>query len=211
MIIITLDTDNYKRVERQVHLPGFFSTDLYATTHFNSDPALLANVEQQLSSSLRDFAPAPGSFPGNRVLGNSLRTLLLPSGAPEKREIPTQRSLSGGFKRKDNVLANLNLKCGFQGATSSEAQVLTCLCVYKKHKGSRTECAALGVSSGSTNIARSFRGFSKTCGQHYQAIACDSFALRKSYPTFLFVQLSISRELIYSESINMGHGRKTLE
>ncbi|XP_005345532.1 leucine-rich repeat-containing protein 36 isoform X2 [Microtus ochrogaster] len=101
------------------------SSDLYATTHFNSDPALLANVEQQLSSSLRDFAPAPGSFPGNRVLGNSLRTLLLPSGAPENREIPTQRSLSGGFKRKDNVLANLNLKCGFQEATSSEAQPLS--------------------------------------------------------------------------------------
>ncbi|KAH0513198.1 Leucine-rich repeat-containing protein 36, partial [Microtus ochrogaster] len=101
------------------------SSDLYATTHFNSDPALLANVEQQLSSSLRDFAPAPGSFPGNRVLGNSLRTLLLPSGAPENREIPTQRSLSGGFKRKDNVLANLNLKCGYQEATSSEAQPIS--------------------------------------------------------------------------------------
>ncbi|XP_057609636.1 leucine-rich repeat-containing protein 36 [Chionomys nivalis] len=101
------------------------SSDLYATTHFNSDPALLANVEQQLSSSLRDFAPAPGSFPGNRVLGNSLRTLLLPPGTPENREIPTQRSLSGGFKRKDNVLANLNLKCGFQEATGSEAQPLS--------------------------------------------------------------------------------------
>ncbi|XP_038168796.1 leucine-rich repeat-containing protein 36 isoform X2 [Arvicola amphibius] len=96
------------------------SSDLYATTHFNSDPALLANVEQQLPSSLRDFAPAPGSFPGNRVLGNSLRTLLLPPGTPENREIPTQRSLSGGFKRKDNVLANLNLKCGFQEATGTE-------------------------------------------------------------------------------------------
>lgn len=53
--------------------------------------------------------------------------------------------------------------------------------------------------------------FSKTCGQHHQAIAYDSFALRKSYPTFLFVQLSISKERIYSESINMAHGRKTLE
>lgn len=171
-------------------MPGFFSTDLYATTHFNSDPALLANVEQQLSSSLRDFAPAPGSFPGNRVLGNSLRTLLLPSGAPEKREIPTQRSLSGGFKRKDNVLANLNLKCGFQEATSSEAQVLTCLCVQETQRLENRMCCSW-VSSGSTNIARSFRGFSKTCGQHYQAIACDSFALRKSYPTFyLFSFLS---------------------
>lgn len=83
--------------------------------------------------------------------------------------------------------------------------------MYKKHKGSRTECAALGVSGDSTNIARSFRGFSKTCGQHYQAIACDSSALRKSYPTFLFLQLSIAKELIYSDSINMVHDRKTLE
>ncbi|EDL11281.1 mCG23537 [Mus musculus] len=68
------------------------SSDLYATTHFNSDPALLANVEQQLSS-LRDFTPAPGSFPSSPALGNSLRTLLLPPGTPENREIPT-KSLS---------------------------------------------------------------------------------------------------------------------
>ena len=113
------------------------STDLYATTHFSSDPVLLANVEQQLSS-LRDFAPAPGSFPSNPALGNSLRTLLLPPGTPENREMPTRRSLSPsrrGFKRKDAIPANLNLKRGFQDATGSEAQVLTCLCVYKKHKG----------------------------------------------------------------------------
>ncbi|CAH7069830.1 Lrrc36 [Phodopus roborovskii] len=101
------------------------SSDLYATTHFNSDPALRTNVEQQLPSSLSDFGPAPGSFPSNRALGNSLRTLLLPPGTPENREIPTKRSLSGGFKRKDNVLANLNLKCGFQEATGSEAQPLS--------------------------------------------------------------------------------------
>ncbi|KAL1784111.1 leucine-rich repeat-containing protein 36 [Sigmodon hispidus] len=101
------------------------SSDLYATTHFNSDPALLTNVEQQLSSSLSDFAPAPASFPSNHVLGNSLRTLLLPPGTPENREIPTKRSLSRGFKRKDNVFANLNLKCGFQEATGSEAQPLS--------------------------------------------------------------------------------------
>eukprot|EP00073_Rattus_norvegicus_P032251 XP_006255569.1 PREDICTED: leucine-rich repeat-containing protein 36 isoform X4 [Rattus norvegicus] len=96
--------------------------DLYATTRFNSDHALLANVEQQLSS-LGDFAPAPGSFPSNPALGNSLRTLLLPPGTPENREIPTKRSLSPsrrGFKRKDNILANLNLKRGFQDATGSE-------------------------------------------------------------------------------------------
>ncbi|XP_076428178.1 leucine-rich repeat-containing protein 36 isoform X5 [Peromyscus maniculatus bairdii] len=99
--------------------------DLYATTHFNSEPALLTGVEQQLSSSLSDFAPAPGSFPSNRVLGNSLQTLLLPPGTPENREIPTKRSLSGGVKWKDNVLANLNLKCGFQEATGIEAQPLS--------------------------------------------------------------------------------------
>ncbi|XP_052023138.1 leucine-rich repeat-containing protein 36 [Apodemus sylvaticus] len=103
------------------------SSDLCATTHFNSDPVLLANVEQQLSS-LRDFAPAPGSFPCNPALGNSLRTLLLPPGTPENREILTKRSLSPsrrGFKRKDNIPANPNLKRGFQDATGSEAQPLS--------------------------------------------------------------------------------------
>ncbi|XP_021075879.1 leucine-rich repeat-containing protein 36 [Mus pahari] len=103
------------------------SSDLYATTHFNGDPALLANAEQQLSS-LRDFAPAPGSFPSSPAPGNSLRTLLLPPGTPENREIPTKRSLSPsrrGFKRKDGILANPNLKRGFQDATGSEAQPLS--------------------------------------------------------------------------------------
>lgn len=127
-----------------------FSTDLYATTRFNSDHALLTNVEQQLSS-LGDFAPAPGSFPSNPALGNSLQTLLLPPGTPENREIPTKRSLSPsrrGFKRKDNILANLNLKRGFQDATGSEVQVLTCLCVQETQR-LRTECTALGVWGGS--------------------------------------------------------------
>nr|XP_023421722.1 leucine-rich repeat-containing protein 36 [Cavia porcellus] len=99
------------------------SSDLYATTHFNSDPALLANVEQQLSSSLGDLTPAHGSFPNNSVLGNSLRTLRLPPGTSEDREILTKRSLSPsrkGFKRKDNILANLNLKPGFRDGTGSE-------------------------------------------------------------------------------------------
>lgn len=154
---MTLTRDRYQQMRGVRELKGCFisqaafSTDLYATTHFNSDPALLASVEQQLST-LRDFAPAPGSFPSNPALGNSLRTLLLPPGTPENRQIPTKRSLSPsrrGFKRKDNALANLNLKRGFQDATGSEAQVLTCLCVYKKHKGSRTEFAALGVWGGS--------------------------------------------------------------
>ncbi|XP_051024788.1 leucine-rich repeat-containing protein 36 isoform X1 [Acomys russatus] len=99
------------------------SSELYATTRFNSDPALLASVEQQLSSSLSDFAPAPGSLPSNPVLGNSVRTLLLPPGTPGNKEIQTKRALSPsrrGFKRKDNILANLNLKHGFQDATGSE-------------------------------------------------------------------------------------------
>uniref|UniRef100_A0A671FIC4 Leucine rich repeat containing 36 n=1 Tax=Rhinolophus ferrumequinum TaxID=59479 RepID=A0A671FIC4_RHIFE len=99
------------------------SSDLYATTHFNSDPALLVNVEQQLSSSLRNLTPAHGSFPNNSILGDSLRTLLLPPGTSENRENLTKRSLSPsrrGFKRKDNLLATLNPKHGFRDATGSE-------------------------------------------------------------------------------------------
>uniref|UniRef100_A0A8D2EDV5 Leucine rich repeat containing 36 n=2 Tax=Theropithecus gelada TaxID=9565 RepID=A0A8D2EDV5_THEGE len=102
------------------------SSDLYATTHLNSDPALLVNVEQQLSTSLGDLTPAHGSVPNNAVLGNRttpLRTLLLSPGTSEDRKIFTKRSLSPskrGFKWKDNILANLNLKHGFQDATGSE-------------------------------------------------------------------------------------------
>ncbi|KAL4661892.1 hypothetical protein H8957_015272 [Semnopithecus entellus] len=102
------------------------SSDLYATTHFNSDPALLVNVEQQLSTSLGDLTPAHGSVPNNTVLGNRttpLRTLLLSPGTSEDRKIFTKRSLSPskrGFKWKDNILANLNLKHDFQDATGSE-------------------------------------------------------------------------------------------
>ncbi|XP_073736225.1 leucine-rich repeat-containing protein 36 isoform X2 [Callorhinus ursinus] len=99
------------------------SSDLYATTHFNSDPALLVNVEQQLSTSLSDLTPAPGSFPNNSALGDSLRTLLLPPGTSEHRENLTKRSLSPsrrGFKRKDNIPATLNPKTGFRDTTGSE-------------------------------------------------------------------------------------------
>nr|XP_023494423.1 leucine-rich repeat-containing protein 36 isoform X3 [Equus caballus] len=99
------------------------SSDLYATTHFNSDPALLVNVEQQLSTSLTDLTPARGSFPNNSILGDSLRTLLLPSRTSENRESLTKRSLSPsrrGFKRKDNILATLNPKHGFRDPTGSE-------------------------------------------------------------------------------------------
>ncbi|XP_016019106.2 leucine-rich repeat-containing protein 36 [Rousettus aegyptiacus] len=97
--------------------------DLYATTHFNSDPALLLSVEQQLSTSLGDLTPAHGSFPNNSALGDTLRTLLLPTGTSENRESLTKRSLSPsrrGFKRKDNILATLNPKHGFRDATGSE-------------------------------------------------------------------------------------------
>ncbi|XP_012585894.1 PREDICTED: leucine-rich repeat-containing protein 36 isoform X2 [Condylura cristata] len=98
------------------------SSDLYATTHFNSDPALLVNVEQ-LSTSLSDLTSARGSFPNNSVLEDSLRTLLLPSGTSENKENSTKRSLSPsrrGFKRKDNILATLNPKHGFRDATVTE-------------------------------------------------------------------------------------------
>ncbi|XP_014403365.1 PREDICTED: leucine-rich repeat-containing protein 36 isoform X2 [Myotis brandtii] len=99
------------------------SSDLYATTHFNSDPALLVNVEQQLSTGLGDLTPTHGHFPNNAVLGDSLRTLLLPTGTSENRESLTKRSLSPskrGFKRKDNIFATLNPKHGFRDATGSE-------------------------------------------------------------------------------------------
>ncbi|XP_006769848.1 PREDICTED: leucine-rich repeat-containing protein 36 [Myotis davidii] len=99
------------------------SSDLYATTHFNSDPALLVNVEQQLSTGLGDLTPAHGHFPNNSILGDSLRTLLLPTGTSENRESLTKRSLSPskrGFKRKDNIFATLNPKHGFRDATGSE-------------------------------------------------------------------------------------------
>ncbi|XP_067574827.1 leucine-rich repeat-containing protein 36 isoform X3 [Pseudorca crassidens] len=99
------------------------SSDLYATTHFNSNPALLVNVEQNLSTSLGDLTPAHGSFPNNTILGDSLRTLLLPTGTSENRESLTKGSLSPsrrGFKRKENILDTLNPKHGFRDATGSE-------------------------------------------------------------------------------------------
>lgn len=101
-------------------------TDLYATTHFNSDPALLVNAEQNLSTSLGDLTPAHGSFPNNTILGDSLQTLLLPTGTSENRESLTKGSLSPsrrGFKRKENILDTLNPKHGFRDATGSEASV----------------------------------------------------------------------------------------
>lgn len=94
--------------------------DLYAATHFNSDPALVVNVEQQLATSLSDLTQAHGSFPNNSILGDSLRTLLLPTGTSENRENLTKRSLSPsrrGFRRKENILATLNTKHGFRDAT----------------------------------------------------------------------------------------------
>ncbi|XP_045299028.1 leucine-rich repeat-containing protein 36 isoform X8 [Leopardus geoffroyi] len=108
---------------REVPSDNHQEDDLYATTHFNSDPALLVNVEQQLSTSLGDLTPAHGSFPNNSTLGDSLRTLLLPTVTSENRESLTKGSFSPsrrGFKRKDNLLATLNPKIGFQDATDSE-------------------------------------------------------------------------------------------
>ncbi|XP_043754726.1 leucine-rich repeat-containing protein 36 [Cervus elaphus] len=99
------------------------SSDLYAATHFNSDPALVVNVEQQLATSISDLTQARGSFPNNSVLGDSLKTLLLPTGTSENRENLTKRSLSPsrrGFRRKENILAALNTKHGFKDATGSE-------------------------------------------------------------------------------------------
>ncbi|TKC51839.1 hypothetical protein EI555_000111, partial [Monodon monoceros] len=104
------------------------SSDLYATTHFNSDPALLVNVEQNLSTSLGDLTPAHGSFPNNTILGDSLRTLLLPTGTSENRESLTKGPLSPsrrGSKRKENILDTLNPKHGFRDATGSEASPLS--------------------------------------------------------------------------------------
>ncbi|XP_060041339.1 leucine-rich repeat-containing protein 36 isoform X2 [Erinaceus europaeus] len=101
------------------------SSDLYATTHFNSDPALLTNEDQQGSTTLNDLTPAPvhGSFSNNSIMGDSLRTLLLPSGTSENRENLTKRSLSPskrGFKRKDNILVTLTPKHGFRDVAGNE-------------------------------------------------------------------------------------------
>ncbi|XP_010610536.1 leucine-rich repeat-containing protein 36 isoform X5 [Fukomys damarensis] len=118
-----LGTQIQEMTRKEMPSDSHQENDLHGTTHFNSDPALLANVEQQLSSSLGDLTPAHGSLPNNSVLGNSLRTLRLPPGTSEDREILTKRSLSPsrrGFKRKDNILANRNLKHGFRDGTGSE-------------------------------------------------------------------------------------------
>lgn len=125
-------------------------TDLYATTHFNSDPALLVNVEQQLSTSLGDLTPAHGPFPNNSILGDSLRTLLLPPGTSENRESLTKGSLSPsrrGFKRKDNILATLNPKIGYRDATGSKASIG--LFTYTRNlSGSRPQVQDHGVLLG---------------------------------------------------------------
>ncbi|XP_073883460.1 leucine-rich repeat-containing protein 36 isoform X12 [Macaca fascicularis] len=121
-----LGTQTQEVARREMPSDNHHEDDLYATTHLNSDPALFVNVEQQLSTSLGDLTPAHGSVPNNAVLGNRttpLRTLLLSPGTSEDRKIFTKRSLSPskrGFKWKDNILANLNLKHGFQDATGSE-------------------------------------------------------------------------------------------
>ncbi|XP_036753805.2 leucine-rich repeat-containing protein 36 isoform X2 [Manis pentadactyla] len=85
---------------------------------------LKLSSEQQLSTSVSDSAPIHGSFPNNSILGDSLRTLLLPTGTSENRERLTKRSLSPsrrGFLWKDNILVTLIPKHGFRDATGSES------------------------------------------------------------------------------------------
>nr|XP_008984301.2 leucine-rich repeat-containing protein 36 isoform X6 [Callithrix jacchus] len=121
-----LGTQTQEVARREMPSDNHQEDDLYATAHFNSDPALFVNGEQQLSTSLGDLTPAHGSVSNNAVLGNRatpLQTLLLSPGTSEDREIFTKRSLSPskrGFKWKDNILANLNPKHGFRDATGSE-------------------------------------------------------------------------------------------
>ncbi|KAM5263580.1 leucine-rich repeat-containing protein 36 isoform 2-T2 [Ctenodactylus gundi] len=91
------------------------SADLYTTTHFNSDPALLVSAEQQLSRSLGDLTPAHCSLPNNSVLENPLRTLLLPTGTSEDRE-----SSRRGFKQKDKTFTHLTPVHCFRDATGSK-------------------------------------------------------------------------------------------
>ncbi|KAL0622136.1 Leucine-rich repeat-containing protein 36 [Plecturocebus cupreus] len=126
-----LGTQTKEVARREMPSDNHQEDDVYATTHFNSDPALLVNVEQQLSTSLSDLTPIHGSVSNNAVLGNRatpLQTLLLSPGTSQDREIFTKRSLSPskrGFKWKDNILANLNPKHGFRDATGSEASPLS--------------------------------------------------------------------------------------
>lgn len=148
---------------RFISQPVFF-TDLYATTHFNSDPALLLSVEQQLSTSLGDLTPAHGSFPNNSALGDTLRTLLLPTGTSENRESLTKRSLSPsrrGFKRKDNILATLNPKHGFRDATGSEASIGLFVLVQETPQMQDQNGVLLGVVVVLTKSARNSKGFSE--------------------------------------------------
>ncbi|XP_067574828.1 leucine-rich repeat-containing protein 36 isoform X4 [Pseudorca crassidens] len=120
---LPLGTQMQEVARKEIPSENHQEDDLYATTHFNSNPALLVNVEQNLSTSLGDLTPAHGSFPNNTILGDSLRTLLLPTGTSENRESLTKGSLSPsrrGFKRKENILDTLNPKHGFRDATGSE-------------------------------------------------------------------------------------------
>lgn len=142
-------------------------TDLYATTHFNSDPALLVKVEQQLSASLSDLTPAHGSFPNNPALGDSLRTLLLPTGTSEHRENLTKRSLSPsrrGFKRKDNILATLNPKIGFRDATGSEASIGLFVLIQQTHQIQDHNGVLLRVAVILTKGTTSSKGFLEASG-----------------------------------------------
>ncbi|XP_043837504.1 leucine-rich repeat-containing protein 36 [Dromiciops gliroides] len=98
-------------------------SDLYTTSHFSSESTLLANIEQQLSVGLTDLTQAHGSFTSNAALGNSLRTLLLPSGTQEDKRLLSKRSISPtrrGFKRKDNLLSSMVSNHGLKDVTNNE-------------------------------------------------------------------------------------------
>ncbi|XP_001372924.2 leucine-rich repeat-containing protein 36 isoform X1 [Monodelphis domestica] len=117
--IMTPLTDSDSATGRLLKL----SSDLYTTGYFSSDPALLSNIEQQLSGGLTDLTQVHGSFKNNTAMGNSLRTLLLPSGTQEDRGLSTKRSVSPtrrAFKRKDGLLSNVVPKHGFQDVTNNE-------------------------------------------------------------------------------------------
>ncbi|XP_040853222.1 leucine-rich repeat-containing protein 36-like isoform X1 [Ochotona curzoniae] len=101
------------------------SSDLYATTHYSSDPALLLHVDQQSASSLGGDSATRGPFPTTAsILGNPLPApLLLPPGASEDRGFWSKRSTSPsrrGFERKDSVLTHLSPKHEFRDLAGSE-------------------------------------------------------------------------------------------
>ncbi|XP_072492135.1 leucine-rich repeat-containing protein 36 isoform X2 [Notamacropus eugenii] len=117
--IITPLTDSDPTTGRLLKL----NSDLYTTSHFSSDSALLGNTEPQLSVGLADLTQAHGSFMSNTAVGNSLRTFLLPSGTQEDRVLLAKRSISPtrrGFQRKENILSSMVPNHGLKDVTNNE-------------------------------------------------------------------------------------------